>query len=190
MLRSEAFQPSASHLRRDRPSPGSELSWHCPAFSAGLQSKESSSIMFRNRKLISFLKQAAEKHLKGICYMGRFCFHCCAMAENHICTELVLHVSITGSGGQPLWGTGGTNQKLSLINKAPGFQKRRICARLSTGACPTVEIRTAKLGDRQLSKAKELFPPPRIRHLLCHGSRRVFKTSSSSSEAPSGMFSA
>lgn len=48
--------------------------------------------MLCNRKCISFPKQATEKALKGIGYVGRFSSYCCAVAENHICAELVLRV--------------------------------------------------------------------------------------------------
>ena len=79
------------------------------------------------------------------------------MAENRICTEFVLRVSITGSSGRPLWRA---NQKLGLIRKALGFEKSRSRTRRSTAACPNVEIRSttaSKTGD-QLFPGAEMFP--------------------------------
>lgn len=97
------------------PVPAERFSCHCPGFSADLPSKETSPIVFREGKLISFLKQAEEEHLRGL---G---FYCRDGGES---ASLSCVFPSSGSSGPPLWASGGTNQQLRLINKSTRGSKK------------------------------------------------------------------
>lgn len=84
------------------------------------------------------------------------------MVRNHICAVLVLHVSIIGSSGQLLSASRGTNQKLSLIKKAPGFHKKKKSYTFIDKS--KVAVRTAKLDEPESLKVKEILPECIVRH--------------------------
>lgn len=104
------------------PVPAERFSCHCPGFSADLPSKESSPTVFREGKLISFLKQAAEEHLRGLGDRGRFCIYCRGGGGKSASSSCAFPSS--GSSGPPLWASGGTTQQPRLIKKSTRGSKK------------------------------------------------------------------